>query len=217
MARPAPIPRWFAITYTAFVVVLVPFYSVGYGFANFLWFSNIALISTVLTVWLHWRLLASMQLVSIGLLEMAWTIDVVAGFFIADGSLIGLAAYMYDDEIPLHLRLLSLYHLFLPWILLWLVWRLGYDERGWKWQTVLAWSVLLVCYLVTDPQDNINWTFGLGNSPQDVMPSWLYLLLMMVAYPVAVYFPTHLVVRRVVGWLEGKLGRGDGELRAASD
>jgi len=211
MVRPAPIPRWFAITYTAFVVVLVPFYSVGYGFANFLWFSNIALISTVLTVWLHWRLLASMQLVSIGLLEMAWTIDVVAGFFIADGSLIGLAAYMYDEEIPLHLRLLSLYHLFLPWILLWLVWRLGYDQRGWKWQTVLAWSVLLVCYVVTDPQDNINWTFGLGNTPQDVLPSWLYLLLIMAGYPLAVYFPTHLVVRRVVGWLESKLGRGDGE------
>ena len=189
------------MVYTAFVVVLVPFYAVGHGYANFLWFSNIALLSTVLTVWFRWPLLASMQLVSVGVLEMVWTLDFTVGMVRGGDSLFGLAEYMFDEQLDLHLRLLSLYHLFIPWILFWLVWRLGYDRRGWWAQTLFGWTILLICFLLTNPEDNINWTFGLGERPQDTLPSWLYLVLIMVAYPVAVYFPTHLLVRRLIGWL----------------
>lgn len=192
------IPLWFKLTYTAFVIVLVPFYAVGHGYANFLWFSNIALLSTVLTIWLRWPLLASMQLVSVGVLELIWTIDFTAGLLRGGDSLIGLAQYMFDAQVDLHLRLLSLYHLFIPWILLWLAWRLGYDRRGWWAQTLLAWAILLICYLLTDPNDNINWSFGLGESPQETLPSWLYLMLIMIAYPIVVYLPTHLLMMHLI-------------------
>lgn len=201
-ARPVgTIPLWFRLAYTGFVIVLVPFYAVGHGYANFLWFSNIALLSTVLTIWLRWPLLASMQLVSVGVLELIWTIDLAAGLVRGGDSLIGLAQYMFDDQIDLHLRLLSLYHLFIPWVLLWLVWRLGYDRRAWWAQTLLAWTILLFCYVLTRPDDNINWTFGLGEQPQDTLASWLYLMLIMIAYPVLVYLPTHLIVQHVIRWL----------------
>lgn len=192
------IPLWFRLTYTAFVLVLVPFYAIGHGFDNFLWFSNVALLSTVLTIWFRWPLLASMQLVSVGVLELVWTIDFAAGLLRGGDSLLGLAEYMFDQQIDLHLRLLSLYHLFIPWILLWLVLRLGYDKRGWLAQTLLAWVILLVCYVLTDPDDNINWTFGLGEQPQDAMPSWLYLILIMIGFPLIVYLPTHLLVQRLL-------------------
>lgn len=202
MATPAGnIPLWFKLTYTAFVAVLVPFYAAGYGYANFLWFSNIALISTVLTIWLRLPLLASMQLISVGLLELIWTVDFLSGFLLGGQSLIGLAEYMFDQQIDLHLRLLSLYHLFIPWILFWLVWRLGYDSRGWRAQTLAAWGILMICFWFTDPNDNINWAFGLGVSPQQMMPPWLYLMLIMVAYPLMVYIPTHLLVVRLIRWL----------------
>lgn len=190
------IPLWFKLTYTAFVVVLVPFYAVGHGFANFLWFSNIALLSTVFTIWFRLPLLASMQLISVGLLELIWTGDFLLGVIRGGESLIGLAGYMFDEQVDLHLRLLSLYHLFIPWILLWLVWRLGYDDRAWWAQTLLALTILLICYFLTIPDDNINWAFGLGETPQDVLPSWVYLMLVIAAYPIVVYLPSHLLARR---------------------
>ncbi|MCC5828864.1 MAG: hypothetical protein JJU36_05395 [Phycisphaeraceae bacterium] len=202
MARPVgTIPLWFRLTYTGFVIVLIPFYAAGHGLANFLWFSNIALLSTVLTIWFRWPLLASMQLVSVGVLELIWTIDFTAGLLRGGDSLIGLAQYMFDEQINLHLRLLSLYHLFIPWVLFWLAWRLGYDRRAWWAQALLAWMILLICYFSTNPDDNINWTFGLGEQPQDMLPSWLYLMLIMIAYPVLVYLPTHLLVQKVMRWL----------------
>lgn len=198
MDAPPVIPLWFRLTYTAFVLILVPLYSVGYGFANFLWFSNIALLSTVLTIWLRLPLLASMQLLSVGLPELIWTGDLLLGLGLGGESLIGLTGYMFDERIALHLRLLSLYHLFIPWILVWLVWRLGYDERAWLAQTLLAWTILLICYFFTDPNDNINWSFGPGDAPQDVISSWLYLALIMIAYPIAIYLPSHFLVRRIM-------------------
>ncbi len=194
MSSPRQVPLSLTVFYTGFVLVLVPFYTVGHGLGNFLWFSNVAMLSTVLVLWFEWRLLASMQLVSVGVLELIWTIDFAIGLLFGD-SLIGLAGYMFDEQIELHLRLLSLYHLFLPWLLLWLVWRLGYDRRAWWCQTLLAWAVLLVTFFFTDPDANVNWAFGLGDSPQDMLAPWLYLLLIMLAYPLVVYLPTHLLVR----------------------
>jgi hypothetical protein len=197
--RPQPIiPLWFRLAYTGFVAVLVPLYSVGYGFANFLWFSNVALLSTVLTVWLRWRLLASMQLVAVGLFELVWAFGFAVGLLRGGDAPLGIAQYMFDEQIDLHLRLLSLYHLFLPWVLLWLVWRLGYDRRAWWAQTLLGWAVLLVCYFFTDPAVNINWTFGPGEGPQQWLPPWLFLLLIMIALPVLVYLPTHRLLLRLV-------------------
>lgn len=178
--------------------MLVPFYAAGHGFANFLWFSNIALLTTVIALWLRLPLLASMQLVSVGVLELIWAADFLGGLARGGESLIGLAGYMFDERIGIHLRLLSLYHLFIPWVLLWLVWRLGYDRRAWWSQMFLAWAVLLTCYFLTDPGDNINWAFGLGETPQSVLPGWVYLLLMMAAYPLVVYLPSHVLISRLI-------------------
>lgn len=41
------IPLWIKITYTLFVCLLVPVYLRHYGPANFLWFSDVALLVTV--------------------------------------------------------------------------------------------------------------------------------------------------------------------------
>ena len=61
--------------------------------------------------------------------------------------------------------------MFLLWpLLLWLVWRLGYDRRAWLAQAALALAVLPLCFFFTDPDRNINWVFGPGEKPQDWMP-----------------------------------------------
>jgi hypothetical protein len=57
--------------------------------------------------------------------------------------------------------------------------------------------VLLCAYALTDPAANINWVFGPGATPQSRIPSRLYLALVMVFFPVFVYWPTHLILRRL--------------------
>lgn len=205
-------PRSFAIGYTVLIVAIVPFFAAKYGISNFLWFSNIALLLTTLVLWFPLRLLASMQLVSVGVLEVIWTLDITLGLVLLGDSLIGLTAYMFDENINLYARLLSLYHVPLPLLLLWLVWQLGYDDRAWWAQTLLAWPVLLVCYFFTEPWLNINWVFGLGPQPQHVLPSWLYLLLLMLAFPLLVYLPTHALATWLVRRLPPPRNRAAAEV-----
>jgi hypothetical protein len=187
-----PIPL--KLGYTAFVVLLVPIYWRAYGAANFLWFSDIALLVTAAALWLESPLLASMQAVSVLILELAWIVDYLIG--VAAGvTPIGIAKYMFEGQTPPLLKWLSGFHFVLPFVLLWLVHRLGYDGRGFGAQVVAGWAILLICYLVTDPAQNINWVFGPSQRPQTTMPPMLYLLLLMVLLPICVYWPTHLTLR----------------------
>lgn len=191
------IPLWLKIAYTLFVCVVAAVYWRRYGASNFLWFSDIALFVIVAALWLESGLLASMMALSILLLDVGWNVDFF-GRLMMGRSLLGLSKYMFDRKIPLPVRLLSLFHIWLPPLLLWIVYRLGYDERALLAQTVLAWVVLPVSYLVTDPRENINWVRGLRGDSQNWMPGRLYLALLMLALPLFVYLPTHLVLKKLM-------------------
>jgi hypothetical protein len=188
------IPLWLKISYTLFLGLLVPVYAVQYGIANFLWFSDIALLVTLVALWRESRLLASMQAISVTLLESIWILDFFIGLM-TNASPVGLAAYMFDPTLSLFLRALSLFHLVLPPLLLWLVFRLGYDTRAWLVQTLAAWVVLPVCYFLTAPAANINWVFGPGGQPQTWLSPSLYFFLVMLVFPFGIYFPTHVLLR----------------------
>jgi hypothetical protein len=190
------IPFWLKVVYTAFLGVLVPVYWSHYGPANFLWFSDIALLVILPALWLENRFLTSTQAVSVTALELLWVVDFLVRL-VAGVQLVGISAYMFEPDRPLFLRGLSLFHLSMPVLLLWLVWRLGYDRRAWLAQSALALIVLPVCYFVTDPSDNINWVFGPGGTRQARVPPGLYLALLMAFFPLGVYLPTHLVLRRI--------------------
>jgi hypothetical protein len=89
----------------------------------------------------------------------------------------------------------------LPVVLLWLLHVLGYDERALVAQTLLAWVVLPLTYAVTTPADeNINWVRGFGNNTvQTRLPPLVWLAMLMAAFPLALYLPTHLVLRALFG------------------
>jgi hypothetical protein len=179
------------LVYGVAVPVIAIIYWRAYGPTNFLWLSDIALAFTLAALLSSNRLLASMPAVGVLALEVAWTID-----FLVGGRLIGLAAYMFDSKLPLYLRVISLFHLALPPTLLFLLYRFGYDQRALIYQTLLTWAVLVVTYVVTDPEKNINWVFGPGSKPQHVLPPLLYLALEMAIIPVCVFLPTHLLLKR---------------------
>jgi hypothetical protein len=190
------IPLWLKVAYTAFVAAIVPVYVRQYGWRNFLWFSDVALFATVPALWLESPRLASMQAVSITVPETGWMIDFVArGLF--GVRLIGLADYMFDRKIPRPVRALSLFHLWLPPLLLWTVARVGYDRRALPSQTLVTWTVLFATYHLTDPADDINWVYGLTGSPQRWTNPRAYLLLVMAMYPIAFHWPAHVAFTRL--------------------
>jgi hypothetical protein len=184
------IPLWIKLAYTGLLVLILPVYATSYGWRNFLWFSDIALIGTGIALWLESPLVASMMAVAVLLPEVLWNVSYFArllfGLHVTD-----LAGYMFDREKPRFLRALSLFHVVLPIVMLWMLHRLGYDPRAPFAQTLLAWLVLPVTYAVVRPGDeNINWVYGPGER-QKRLPPLVYLALVMLAYPVAIYVPTH--------------------------
>jgi hypothetical protein len=189
------IPFLVLISHTVFVCLLVPVYWHYYGASNFLWFSDIALLTSVIALWRASKLLASTQALSVAALECIWTVDFLCRL-VSGREVFGLSGYMFDSTIPIFVRLLSLFHLWLSWLLIWMVWRYGYDRRALPIQTLVCWIVLLASYFIGSPAENINWVYGLGSSPQKLLAPTAYLLLMMAAIPLLVYVPTHFVLRR---------------------
>ena len=195
---PGSIPFWPKIIFSLFVAVLVPAYWQYYGPSNFLWACDIALFVTLIALWRESRLLVSMMAVAVLITELLWNLYFLAHLF-AGRDVIGLNAtgYMFDTALPRWLRGLSLFHAFLPVLLLWMIHRLGYDRRALMATTVLCWIVLPVSYLFTDPARNINWVFGWSREPQTWLPGTWYLVLWMLLVPLCIYLPTHLVLKKL--------------------
>ena len=149
-------------------------------------------------LWLESPLLISMMALAVVLPEMAWNVDYF--FRLATGvSLIGLTSYMFDRKIPLFIRGLSLFHVVLPLLLIWMLSQLGYDGRALLWQTLVAVMVLPLSYFLSNPRENVNWVYGFGEKPQSRVPAPLFVLFLMLLFPLGVYLPTHLLFDRIFG------------------
>lgn len=190
------IPLWLKLAYTLFVCVLVPIYWRQYGPANFLWFSDIALLAMVPALWLESPLLVSMMALAVVLPELAWNVDYFYRL-LTGVSLIGLTNYMFDTRIPLFIRALSLFHVGLPLLILWMLHRLGYDRRAWLLQTLVAIVVLPLSYVFSNPSENVNWVYGLGEKPQTALPAPLFVGLLMLMFALVVYLPTHWLFKAI--------------------
>ena len=118
---------WLKLAYTAFMAVLVPVYWHYYGPTNFLYFCDLALFITFVGIWIESSFLVSMCAVGILAPQAVWVADFVSN--IVGSSLIGMTDYMFNHENSLFLRGLSLYHGLLPFLLLYLVWALGFHRR----------------------------------------------------------------------------------------
>lgn len=188
------------ILFTVLVAVVVPVYLVRYGPANFLWFSDIGLLGIFAALWLEHRMLGSMMALAVLLPETLWLVSFATGAIARERGVTTLATYMFDARIPLFLRALSAaFHLALLPGALWLVYRYGYDDRAFVAQTLLAWLVLLATLWLAPPEKNVNWVRGFGHPPRRQMSLPLHFGLVMLAYPLLVYLPTHWLLAKYFG------------------
>jgi hypothetical protein len=197
-AKPVP-PTWLRISYSTFVLVLIPIWWRLLGPVNFLWFSDIALFATVISLWKRSPLINSMMFLSVILFESVWTIDVLYEL-LSGKTLIGLAAYMFDPNEKLIVKILSaIFHIGMPATIIFLLKSWGYDRRAWLRQSLLAALVLLITYLV-EPKENINWVRGLAGKEGFTLglSQNLYLIALMFAYPILAYAPVHFLLCKFV-------------------
>lgn len=200
------LPLWLKLGYTAFMAVLIPVYWHHYGPTNFLYFCDVALLLTLAGIWLESPLLISLPAVGILLPQVLWCVDYVVqlcGF-----QMSGMTAYMFDEKRPLFLRGLSLFHGWLPFLLVFLVFRLGYDRRALKGWASSAAGLCLVAFFLLPPagavlQDpnlprNVNYVFGMNDAqPQAWMNPGLYLVAWIALLSMVVYVPTHLLLKKL--------------------
>lgn len=184
--RDSRVPLWLKLVHSALLCVLVPVYWAHYGPTNFLWGSDIALFLILVSLWREDPLPNSMMAIGILPFEILWCVDLLTG-----ARLLGVTAYMFDPDRAACLRALSLFHLALPLLIVYLLRRLGYDRRALLAQTLLTWLILPLTFAVTAPGDNINFVFGPGRAPQHLVDPRLYLALLMIGLPLLVYWPLH--------------------------
>jgi len=188
------IPLWFKLAYTAFVLYVMAVWWKHYGWKNFLWFSDIAFIGAVPAMWLESGALSSVLTVAVLLPELLWNLDYVLRLLLRR-RITGLTDYMFEPERPLLLRGLSLFHVPLPLVLLWLVAAYGYDASvGLPGAVVLAAIVLPLSRILSTPEKNINWTYGLG-AKRVTWPGWVFLPVLFLGFVLFVFVPTDWLLR----------------------
>jgi hypothetical protein len=187
------IPLWLKIGWSVWLLVWIPFYWHQYGAQNFLYYCDLGNFFIAAALWLESPLLFSWQACGLLLFQTLYSIDLI-GTLLSGKHIIGGTEYMFDPHVPLPMRLLSLFHIVVPPLLLWAIWRLGYDSRGWKYQTLTAWVVVPINYFWR-PQYDVNWARGPFFHEQHLVPGFVYLLFYLMAVPVVVYWPTHLFLQ----------------------
>lgn len=200
------IPLAAKIVITIFLAVLIPVYWHTYGLTNFLWFCDAALIITAVGMWRESSLLISMCAVGILLPQCLWLADF--GSNLLGIHFLGLTSYMFNPQLPLFTRGLSLFHGWLPFLLVWLMIRLGYDKRALAAWTVVAAGLILVCYFFTPSAGthlansnipiNLNYVYGFNDEQSQTWVNQnVYVIIYFSVLWLVAYLPTHFALRKI--------------------
>lgn len=195
VAARAQFASWVRAASVVWLAVWVPPYARYWGWQNFLHLCDIAVVLTCLGFFFSNSLLLSTQAVSSLIADALWCID--AGWrWVAGRHLVGGTEYMWDASIPLWVRLLSLFHLALPVVLLLGLRRVGYYRGALFWQSAIALALLL-----------LSLPFGLGANLNFVYrdPLWhrtlwagpVHFAITFVALVFVLYWPAHELLQRV--------------------
>lgn len=184
--------RWLALGWLA---IYLPSYAIAYGFTNFLFLCNLGVMLTAVAILGENRWLLASQAIAAPVIGIAWGLDAGWRLFIGR-HLYGGTEYMWDPQYPLFTRLLSLYHLAWPVLVVVLVRRVGYDRRGWRLQSAIAAAAIILCRLFTPPADNINFAFVDPIFGRAFAPPLLHVAIVLAALAGLGYGLTHLALCR---------------------
>lgn len=203
-ADPPPEPRrgrlplaW-KVLYSLWAAVWVPVYWTHNGPANFLWICDLGNFAVLAGLWLESRLLMSVAAAGVLFLQFLWAVDFL-GRLVLGFHPIGGTDYMFDAARPLFPRLLSLFHLWIPLLIIPCVRRLGYDRRAFSRVAVAAFLLYPASVLAAGPEKNLNWVWKPFGLEQTLMPPALFAPVAAVLYLVLVVWPSHRLLLRIWG------------------
>lgn len=191
MATPFPKLRWIALLWLS---VWIPLYWYYWGGETFLQLCDMALVLGCVGIFSGNALLISTQAVATPVIGMAWGLDVAWHFFLG-GHLLRGTEYMWDARVPLWVRLLSLFHVLLPILLIWALGHTGYDRRAWWIQLVFA-AALLVASRFIAPERNLNFAFRDPLLHRSLGPAPIHLMIILLGQALLLYAPAHLALER---------------------
>jgi hypothetical protein len=186
-------PNWLRWAALAWMLVWLPAYWRTWGPSNFLQLCDIAVILTCLGLWTGNRLLLSSQALSSLVVDFVWVLD-ACWRLITGRSLLGGTDYLFDARYPLWVRLLSLFHVIMPPLLLWLLHRAGYDPRALPLQSLIA-LLAFAASRFTLPAKNMNYAFTDPFLHRAWGPPPLHVAISVLFMVIVVYLPTHLVLQ----------------------
>ena len=188
------LPQWLRWAALLWLLVWIPVYWRTWGPENFLHLCDIAVILGCIGLWSGSALLISSQAVGLLVVSIVWAAGAAWEFFLGRRLIAG-TEYLFDPSFPLWVRLLSLFHIVLPLLLLWALARTGYDRRGWRLQSAIAF-LAFVASRFTPPPENINYAFtdpfihrAWGPPAVHVVTSTLFMIFVA-------YLPAHVILRR---------------------
>jgi hypothetical protein len=181
-----PVLKWVAL---AWLAVWIPAYWRAWGWQNFLHLCDIAVILACVGIIFGNRLLISSQALATIVTGVLWGLDV--GWRVAfHHNLIGGTEYLWNPSVPLWVRLLSLFHIGLPILLVVLCARIGYDRRALALQSGITVCVMAISRWM-GPAGNLNYAFldpvfhrALGAAP-------LHMAIIFVGTVLVSYLPAH--------------------------
>jgi hypothetical protein len=174
----------------------VPAYAYAYGGWHFLQLCNLSLLLSCLGALMRNRLLLSAQALGAPVIGLLWIADLAhlaaTGRYWHAGT-----AYLWDERIPEIARMLSVYHLVLPMVLIFALRRFGYDRRALLLQTAISCAAFAVSWWWLRDVENLNyvnaWPGGrvlFADTPgAHAFVTWSLLC-------AVVYVPTHWLWRR---------------------
>jgi hypothetical protein len=192
--HPSVFPSWVRWVSLVWLAVWVPSYAVYWGWANFLHLCDVAVFLTCFGFAYNNALLLSSQAVSSLVGDLLWCLDAGWRWFVGKHLTAG-TEYMWDARFPLWVRLLSLFHVVLPVLLLVALRRAGYDHRALRLQSCIA-AALLVASRFLGPTQNLNYAFADPIFHRAFGPAPVHLALIFAALVGIIYWPTHLLLAR---------------------
>lgn len=193
--HPHIFPSWVRWASLVWLAIWIPTYALYWGWANFLHLCDVAVFLTCVGFVRGNVLLLSSQAVGSLVGNLLWCLE-VGWRSLAGKHLVGGTEYLWDPRFPLLVRLLSLFHLILPILLLAALRRSGYDRRALFLQSGIA-AILLLVSRFFGPVQNLNFVFAdpifhraLGSAP-------VHLAVTFLALVGIIYWPTHLLLASV--------------------
>lgn len=212
-AEPTGLPSWLRAAVVAWCIFWFAAYYEYFGWQFVLWFccmANMYVMVGCITNKALWFSLAAIAALGV---QALYTLD-FAALCILGESPTGATAYMLDENRPLWLRGLSLFHVWMPALMVFAIHKLGYDRRALWIQTPLALCILPLCYFAFDPalqtndpifpmmggvpfdrDFNINWVHAFYDRPEPKIGT-RRLWAMLIGYPLLIHWPTHWVLSR---------------------